>query len=177
MRSDVEVNQTAGPDLESNEYIKDLKACRHGDKQVASDSTVRMIAEKGSPALLLASVRSRALPHVLADGARRESNLEFQEEFIRNPLFTPARVFGRHADQRLHSTGAGGLPTDLDFQRQKRRNASRCQLMRVAGLTITKGLRHSKRRASLDKTKRSAAAVALGFFSCSRNTAELFRQE
>src|SRR5205085_9221698 len=32
----------------------------------------------------------------------------------------------------------GGLPTGLDFQRQNRRNALRCQPIKVADLTISK---------------------------------------
>jgi hypothetical protein len=35
----------------------------------------------------------------------------------------------------------------------------------VAGLTITKALRQSNKRASLDKTKQSAAVVGAAFFS------------
>src|SRR5579863_3619015 len=65
--------------------------------------------------------------------------------------------------KRRTSADIGGRPTGLDFQRQKRRNAARCQPTKVAGLTITKALRQSKKRASLDKTNRSAAVVAAAF--------------
>lgn len=40
---------------------------------------------------------------------------------------------------------AVGRPTGLDFQRQKRRKAARCQPIKVAGLTITKALRQWKK--------------------------------
>jgi len=43
--------------------------------------------------------------------------------------------------KRLISAFTGGRPTGLDFQRQNRRNAARCQPITVAGLTITKALR------------------------------------
>src|SRR4051812_5585866 len=44
------------------------------------------------------------------------------------------------------------------------RKAARCQPIRVAGLTVTKALRHSKKQAHLENTKRSAEVVGLGFF-------------
>ena len=77
---------------------------------------------------------------------------------------------------RLTSAETGGLPTGLDFQRQNRRNAVRCQAIRVAGFTITKALRQSKRRASFENTKRSAAVVGAAFFSRSWNKASCLRK-
>jgi hypothetical protein len=56
-----------------------------------------------------------------------------------------------------------GRSTGFDFQRQKRRKAARCQPINVAGLTITKAPRQSKKRASLDNTNRSAAVVGTDF--------------
>lgn len=97
MRSHVEVNQTPGPDLESDKYIKDTETCRDCYKEVAGDNLMRMIAEKGYPALILRPTRSRHPPHVPANGTWGDPNLQFQREFIRDPLFTPGRVFGCHA--------------------------------------------------------------------------------
>src|SRR4051812_17386569 len=59
------------------------------------------------------------------------------------------------------SAVTGGLPTGLDFQRQKRRNALRCQLIKVAGLTISNALRQSNQRASLENTYLSAGVVGI----------------
>jgi hypothetical protein len=50
---------------------------------------------------------------------------------------------------RLTSTETGGLPTTLDFQRQKRRKAIRCQPIKVAGFTMIKALRHSQKASQL----------------------------
>src|SRR3954466_5988532 len=75
------------------------------------------------------------------------------------------------------SAEIGGLPTGLDFQRQNRRKAVRCQPIRVAGFTITKALRQSKRRASFENTKRSAAVVGAAFFSRSWNKASCLRKK
>ena len=49
----------------------------------------------------------------------------------------------RRRIKSLTSTVTRGLPTGLDFQRQKRRNALRCQPIKVAGLTIINALRQS----------------------------------
>ena len=71
----------------------------------------------------------------------------------------------------------GCRPTGFDFQHQNRPNAARCQLINVAGLTITKALRQSKKRVSLDKTNRSALVVGLAFFSRSLNKASCLRKQ
>ena len=160
-----EVNQTPRPDLESDEYIEDTEAYRDCDKEIAGNNLLRMIAEKGCPALILRSMRRRR-PHVLAYGSWGDPNLQFQQEFISDPLFTPGRVsIAMRRINRLNSIGTAGLPAGLDFHRQNRRKAVRCQLISVAGFTMTKASRQSNKRASRDKTKRSAAVVALAFFS------------
>src|SRR3954453_8915921 len=74
------------------------------------------------------------------------------------------------------SAVTGGLPTGLDFQRQKRRNALRCQPIKVAGLTISNALRQSNQRASLENTNLSAGVVGMAFFSRSRNRANCLRK-
>src|SRR4051794_12154708 len=76
----------------------------------------------------------------------------------------------------LTSAVTGGLPTGLDFQRQKRRNAWRCQPIKVAGLTISNALRQSNKRASLENTNLSAGVVGLAFFSRSRKRANCLRR-
>src|SRR4051812_50225528 len=65
----------------------------------------------------------------------------------------------------LTSAVTGGLPTGLDFQRQKRRNALRCQPIKVAGFTISSALRQSNQRASLENTSLPAGGGGLAFFS------------
>lgn len=77
--------------------------------------------------------------------------------------------------KRLISAFTGGRPTGPDFQRHNRRKAARCQPINVFGLTITKALRQSKKRASLENTNRSPAVVAAAFFSRSRNKASCLR--
>src|SRR5438309_6980202 len=76
----------------------------------------------------------------------------------------------------LTSAVTGGLPTGLDLQRQKRRNALRCQPIKVAGLTISNALRQSNQRASLENTYLLAGVVGIAFFSRSRNRANCLRK-
>src|SRR3954462_1893786 len=77
----------------------------------------------------------------------------------------------------LISAVTGGLPTGLDFQRQKRRNAWRCQPIKVAGLTIINAPRQSNQRASLENTNLSPGVVGIAFFSRSRNRANCLRKK
>src|SRR4051812_5394822 len=76
----------------------------------------------------------------------------------------------------LTSAVTGGLPTGLDLQRQNKRNALRCQPIKVAGFTISSALRQSNQRASLENTSLSAGVVGIAFFSRSRNRANCFRK-
>src|SRR4051794_11442775 len=76
----------------------------------------------------------------------------------------------------LTSAVTGGLPTGLDFQRQNKRNALRCQPIKVAGFTISNALRQSNQRASLENTNLSAGVVGIVFFSRSRNRANCLRK-
>jgi hypothetical protein len=52
MLGDIEVYETSGTELESNEYIKDAEAGRHCDKEVASYNTVPMVPEESRPPLI-----------------------------------------------------------------------------------------------------------------------------
>jgi hypothetical protein len=76
----------------------------------------------------------------------------------------------------LTSAVTGGLPAGLDFQRQNKRNALRCQPIKVAGLTISNALRESNQRASLENTNLSAEVVGIAFFSRSRKRANCLRK-
>ena len=103
--------------------------------------------------------------------------MELEPKFIGNPSSPQVRFSAAiRRIKRLTSADTGGRPTGLDFQRQNRRNAARCQPINVAGLTMTKALRQSKKRASLDKTNRSAAVVGAAFFSRSSNRASCLRK-
>ena len=65
----------------------------------------------------------------------------------------------RRRIKSLISVVTRGLPSGLDFQGQKRRNAARCQPITVAGLTIINALRQSNQRPSFENTNLSAGVV------------------
>jgi hypothetical protein len=78
--------------------------------------------------------------------------------------FSPQVGFSaaRRPFKSLISVVTRGLSTGLDFQRQKWRNAARCQPIKVAGLTITNALRQSNQRASFEiQTYRQAWLASL----------------
>lgn len=58
----------------------------------------------------------------------------------------------------------------------RRGDAVRCQPIKVAGFTITKALRQSNQRASLENTSLSAGLAGSAFFSRSRNRANCLRK-
>jgi hypothetical protein len=64
---DIEVEQTSGSELESNKYIKDTEAYRHGNEEVASDHAMYMVPEERRPALILAATTARRLPNVFSN--------------------------------------------------------------------------------------------------------------
>ncbi len=120
---DIEMKQTSGSDLQGNEYSL-LPRWRGGCPMYFL--TVWGESRIWSLSQSLSAIRSS--PQVRFSAAIR-------------------RI------KRLTSADTGGRPTGFDFQRQKRRNAARCQPINVTGLTTTKALRQSKKRASLDSTK------------------------
>jgi hypothetical protein len=150
MFSDIEVKQTLRPELESNEYIKDMEAYRHGNEEVASDNTMCMIPEERRPALILSVTRARRCPmyFLTVRGESRVWSFSQGSSAIRS---SPQVRFSAAIQRikRLASADITGRPAGFDFQHQKRRKAARCQPIDVAGLTMTKALRQSKRRPSL----------------------------
>lgn len=55
----VAVNETSGSDLKSKEHIKDPEAGPDRDKEIASNDSLRMIADERGPALVLRSAALR----------------------------------------------------------------------------------------------------------------------
>ena len=67
MFGDIEVKQPSGSDLESNKYIEDAEAYRHGNEEVTGDHSTCVIADERCPALIRAAMRARSLLDVLPD--------------------------------------------------------------------------------------------------------------
>src|SRR3954466_12526758 len=173
----VETNHPARTDLHRHKHINHSKARCHNRKEIASYDCVCVIFRKldqrwsldprgrGGCLLYLATVRgeSRICSFSNSSSAmRRSPQVGFSAAKRRIKFLT--------------STVTRGLPTGCDFQRQKRRNALRCQPIKVAGLTISNALRQSNQGASLENTNLSAGVVGIAFFSRSRNKGNCFRK-
>ena len=173
----MEMNQTSRSDFQGDKHINDAKGGGHGGEEIASHNCLGVIFQESGPALVSRSARPGQLLAVLCDGARREPNLQLQQQLIGNALLSPGWISApKRRIESLTSAVTGGLPTGLDFQRQKRRNAARCQPIKVAGLTITNALRQSNQRASFENTNLSPGVVGSAFFSRSRNRANCLRK-
>jgi hypothetical protein len=90
----VEVENPPRSDLHCDKYIKETEPCRDRNEEMASDNRVRMIADEGGPPLIAGSAWARRLLDVLAHGSRRKPNLEVQQKFIGDTLFTPGGILG-----------------------------------------------------------------------------------
>ena len=55
-----------------------------------------MIAQKRAPALITTRFAAWLPSHVLAHGARRDSNAELDQQFVRDPLLAPWQIVARH---------------------------------------------------------------------------------
>ena len=113
--------------------IKSLERDRWQDKQVDRRNAIRMIVQKGPPALRRWQPAAAHIP-----SNRRLSDLEAElEQLTMNAWCAPA--FARLISPMSVRSSAEtfGLPIRLrDRQRQYTRNPARCHRMMVSGLTI-----------------------------------------
>jgi hypothetical protein len=58
-------------------------------RKIAGDDGRCVIAQKRAPALITARFAAWLPLHVLAHGARRDSNAELDQQFVRDPLLAP----------------------------------------------------------------------------------------
>jgi hypothetical protein len=73
--------------------IEDAEAGRYHREEVTGHDRVRMIPHKRRPALESPSTVPRLQPpDVPTHRARRHGQSQFEEEFVRDPFFTPGRV-------------------------------------------------------------------------------------
>ena len=103
MLGDIPVEDPTRTDLEDDEHIEDAEAGGHHREEVTGHDRVRMIPHKRRPALgSPPAVRRAQTPDIPTHRARRHGQSQFQEQFVRDPFFTPGRIRLRHAhDQSL----------------------------------------------------------------------------
>ena len=95
MDRDVRVQNAARADLHRNEHVKKSERSRHRNQEVAGHDALRVIADERIPSLSGVAAARTACAQVLSDRPRRNPDSELQQQFIRNSLFTPGRVFLR----------------------------------------------------------------------------------
>jgi hypothetical protein len=136
-------------DLHGDEDIEHAEGSGDRHEEVACDDNLGVGADEGAPALAGRSARTMR-SEVFPNGARRNLDAELQREFIGDPLLAPCRLSLAMRLIRLRmSAGNWGRPRGRpDFQRQSARNAVRCHLRKISGLTITSASRQLKKRDS-----------------------------
>jgi len=135
--------------------------------------------DEGQPALFRVRRAHRTVfAKVLADGAWRDPNGGLQLQLIGDAFLTPGRILCSHlSDKSRQVLGFRGLPGDLDFQRQNRRNLLRCQRMNVSGLTFTRASRHANRRPRITIISRVESLARCGFTFHSWNRTSCLRRK
>ena len=92
MGGDIEMHEASAADLHHHKHIDELKADGDGDEEITSQHSLRMIANKGHPALgghRLASTSFRILQQIFLDRPSRHLNSQLQEEFSRDASLAP----------------------------------------------------------------------------------------
>ena len=91
----IEMNQPSRSDFQGDKHINDTKCGGHGGEEIASHDCFGVIFQESGPALVSRSARPGQLFAVLGHGARRESNLELQQQIIGDALFSPGWILSR----------------------------------------------------------------------------------
>jgi hypothetical protein len=91
----IEMNQTSRSDFQGDKHINDAKGGGHRGEEIASHDGLGVILQESGPALVSRSVWPGQLFAVLGDGARREPNLELQQQFIGDAFFSPGWILSR----------------------------------------------------------------------------------
>ena len=119
----VEVNQSPRSMLHDYQHVEDSESGGHRDAEVARDDHPSVILKKSRPPLVAPRATGRRgwqLRHVLPNGARRNTQTEFQQQFAGNPFLTPRGIIVRHSsDQTLQLNRNWPPRPPSDFQRQE----------------------------------------------------------
>ena len=107
----VQMQQPARAVEHCDEYVNLPEGRRDRDEKIAGDDRLRVVTEKRRPALVAARAARHRLTHVLANGTRRNSQPEFEQEFVGDAFLAPRRIGGCHATNQLAKLGRNARAT------------------------------------------------------------------
>ena len=114
----VEVNQSPRSVLHHHQHVEDSKGGGHRNAEVTRDDPPSVILKKSRPPLVASrlTIRWRRLRQVLPDCPWRNTQTEFQQQLVCDPLLAPRGVLARHSPNQAleldgdRSPASCGLP-------------------------------------------------------------------
>jgi len=130
------VQEPPAANLHDYENIKNTKACRDRDHEVAGNDRSSVIANEGSRSLRCASIRFQLFRPIGPHGSRRYGDAEFEQQLRRHSSLTPRGVlpnhFGNQNSEILResrpSTGPPAFPTPEKLE------CTSCHMIKVQAL-------------------------------------------
>src|SRR5882762_4994004 len=92
----IEVKNTSACEFNDHEHIDQLESCRHDDEKVAGNDRFSMVAHERHPALRRVCGTFGYFGHVAPNCPRRDSDSDFEQQFIGNAFLTPSRIVDGH---------------------------------------------------------------------------------
>ncbi|HWY67749.1 MAG TPA: hypothetical protein VNX88_03740 [Terriglobales bacterium] len=101
--SHTDANHAAGTDLHHHQYIKDAEPHCHRYEEVTGQQHLSVVSHKSVPSLRSCSRRNRwtVSRPVCSHRSRRDSDAEFQPEFIGDALLAPGGIVTDHFSNEL----------------------------------------------------------------------------
>ncbi len=176
MGGDVAMQDSPRVDLHRDKHIENLKRRRDRDEEIAGDDRLGVVFHECRPTLIARSWRR--VIDVLADRSGGNATPSFSDNSL--AIRSSPQVGLSRASWRISSFkffGSDGRPRLRDFHCQNIRNADRCHLMNVSGLTITGASRHSKRRPNATIVIRARVVIRRGLAFRSVKNASCLRRK
>ena len=158
------MKNTSACNFHDDEDIDQLESCHHNDKEISGNDCLSVVMHERHPALRWVGRMLGCFGHVAPNGARRNSDSDFQQQFVGKRSSPQVGLFvAISAISLCKCSGTRGRPRDRDFHFQNRRKPLRCQRINVSGLTIVRASRQSNRRESRANVKRLGSVASRGF--------------
>src|SRR5215471_2020910 len=96
MSGDIEVKNTSGRYFNNDEHIDQLEGGRNNNEEVTGNDRISVVAHERHPALLHVWGTFGCFGHVAPHRPWRNSDSDFQQQFIRDSLLAPSRIVESH---------------------------------------------------------------------------------